>query len=183
MSSYKKTKYLQYLRKYCPPELLQEMLNICGQEITNNNNQVLHEWLSSKKCTNSVVAYIFDVCDTVVPTMATAIKYAAVDLYERFTEAHVIDIENQLKEEHFSLDVRTDSRENLVRQCVLRVITCVIIVVKYHTGCVESVRNVFENCLDFAVQFIPGVSKKVLVKSEERVLKVIINSTLDHILN
>ena len=172
----------QYLTQYCPPELLQDMLYVCAGDdsqsqengdVNNNHEENNVNFYSVKRGSQELCQQVFNSCLKLLPgSSALFVKYAALELFERFMTIHVKEVKKQLKEEQHSPDVRFATQNNLKKQAVLRLVSCIIIVFKYYDSNGLTIQTLTNNCHKFIREVFPSINRNILIKSEARILRV-----------
>lgn len=157
-----------YFRSFCSRELLFDMVLESAQRGRAENSQ----WWSGRRCPKEVVQVVFDF--SLFLQVGHMEKYAAVELFERFSEEHVKLVRKDLADTGCSPNTRHQTRRNLQKQVVLRLVSCIIIVHKYHSSNFRgrNLRDFITKCLLLVRVVAPKCTPEILVKSEFRVLKV-----------
>lgn len=158
-----------FLRAFCTPELLNDML-LQSAQLGRRDNVAL--W-TVRRCPEQVVHMIFDLCLRL--QVGHIEKYAAVELFERFSELHVKSVRRDLNHGACSPATRRQTRSNLQKQVLLRLVTCIIIAHKFHCSTDkrrQDLRLFLSNCLQIVRVVAPKCTQDILNKSEFRVLQV-----------
>ena len=158
-----------YFRSFCSRELLFDMVLQCAQVGRAENSQ----WWSSRRCPAAVVQVVFDFC--LFLEVGHIEKYAAVELFERFSGKHIKSVRKDLHKDGYSPNTRFQTRRNLQKQVVLRLVSCITIVHKFHGSSFRSnhcLRDFLSKCLSLVRTVSPKCTPEILVKSEFRVLQV-----------
>ena len=162
-----------YLRSFCPRELL---LDILIEYARVGRRERVH-WWTGRRCPKHVVQLIFDLCVSLQVGLIE--KYAAVELFERFVQEHVKSVRKDLYNACRSPEARSQTRGNLQKQAFLRIVSCIIIVHKFHSPChrlQDRHRLFMDNCLKMIKVVAPKCTHEILIRSEFRVLQVSVSS-------
>lgn len=158
-----------YYRSFCGRELIADMV-LRSAEVSRSENG---QWWSGRRCPKAVVQVVFDFC--LFLEVGHVEKYAAVELFERFSAMHIKLVRRELHRANLSPNTRGQTRRNLQKQVVLRLVSCITIVHKFHSSNIRNNRclqNFLSKCLSLVRVVAPKCTSEILFKSEFRVLQV-----------
>lgn len=157
----------RYISQMCSRELLGDMLIDCASRSRKDESFLL----TMPQCPDHVVDLIFQLSHWLKLTHVE--KYAAVDLYTRFAVLHIKSIRAEVQ--GLSQDIKEKTRLNIQRQVLLRIVSCISIVHKFHSERTQNrarERQFMRKCGQLVKIAIPKCTTGIITKSEIRILNV-----------
>jgi hypothetical protein len=160
------------------------MLSFCGKEdkssgseehmSANDNNNVPHKRPSTAHpgLVNEVTSVILTITSVLAPDCSPVVRYGVIELLKRFYPNHIKDVKQQLEDQQLSPGIREATEHNLRKQGLLRLLTCILIMVKYDTSCSKTIQENMKRSLQILATLFPTACQPLLFKSEFRVLNV-----------